>query len=107
MKHSYPILFLILASAVFTFCIELECTDSKDCGDHHCCILSMMPYSFPGCAEMSGEGGWCKPGQMSDSTSVTYPNGESFNLTNIYYNFCGVCLPGLKCDPQTMSCKAP
>ncbi|PSN38421.1 Astakine [Blattella germanica] len=103
MRHCYSVLLLIVASATVINCLDLECYDSQDCGAGSCCVLGMQPHSLPFCSALGAEGSSCRPFNQPFNTTVTYPNGESANLTNIYSLYC-TCSEGLECHLETNTC---
>eukprot|EP01054_Gregarina_sp_Poly1_P008430 Gregarina_sp_Poly_1__8429@NODE_4966_length_444_cov_9_474801_g3459_i0_p1_GENE_NODE_4966_length_444_cov_9_474801_g3459_i0NODE_4966_length_444_cov_9_474801_g3459_i0_p1_ORF_typecomplete_len109_score2_17Prokineticin/PF06607_11/7_3e12MIT_LIKE_ACTX/PF17556_2/0_12MIT_LIKE_ACTX/PF17556_2/8_6Dickkopf_N/PF04706_12/0_61Dickkopf_N/PF04706_12/1_4e02_NODE_4966_length_444_cov_9_474801_g3459_i051377 len=101
MKQYTAALFLALICATTLHIaqgIDAECVDTKDCGVGRCCLLGMQPYSIPSCRDLGSVGSYCFDNKPI-STTITYPNGESLTLTDVFLQF-PPCAEGLICGTQ-------
>ncbi|KAL0269703.1 UNVERIFIED_CONTAM: hypothetical protein PYX00_007342 [Menopon gallinae] len=106
---------LILRIAALIICVVIvvkvdsrpryvECTDNMECGLDSCCVLGGGRFSIPRCAALREVHSICRPtGHMPINATVSYPDGESVKLTNIFSIMCP-CQPGLFCSERTGTC---
>ncbi|KAJ4451399.1 hypothetical protein ANN_02861 [Periplaneta americana] len=95
--------------------LDVECNDTSDCSAEECCVLvtltklflnmipGMHPNSIPSCVALGDLGHPCLPNNEAVNTSVTYPNGETIHLTNVYRMYCN-CVEGLSCEQTSATC---
>ncbi|GFG29186.1 hypothetical protein Cfor_06905 [Coptotermes formosanus] len=72
------------------------CLNNDECAATQCCVLGGNAYSIAGCENLLGPGNACRPNNEPINASVTYPNGDRVDLTNVYYTVCN-CAQGLRC----------
>ncbi|PSN38415.1 Astakine, partial [Blattella germanica] len=64
-------------------------------------------YSRPRCIDLGSVGQPCRPyNSVPFNTTVSYPNGLSVDLTNVYFILCN-CAQDLVCDRNEGTCRAP
>ncbi|KAJ9600278.1 hypothetical protein L9F63_009454 [Diploptera punctata] len=106
----YKLMTVVILASLLTCChtkrnFHIECLDTEDCADTHCCLLGGFRYSIPRCAQLGDVGAICRPSGEPFNTTVSYPDGEGdVNLRNVYWLYCS-CQDGLYCDRQSHTCQ--
>ncbi|KAJ9600279.1 hypothetical protein L9F63_009455, partial [Diploptera punctata] len=84
-----------------------QCTDTRDCHAHQCCVLGGNRYSMPTCTNLGLVGEPCRPYSNAPyNMSLTYPNDVKLDVTNVYFVLCD-CAPNLLCDGFKGTCQSP
>ena len=97
----------LLAAAVNGRPRYIECTDSLECGIGFCCSLGQGRFSLPRCLPLGEVNSVCSPkAHRPFNVTVSYPDGEVVELTNIHHLMCP-CHPGLACSDRTGTCEDP
>ncbi|KAK6635799.1 hypothetical protein RUM44_001053 [Polyplax serrata] len=101
------IVFLVSVAAVL-LTVEsrpryIECSHSMECGLGSCCVLGKGRYSLPRCVSLGKLNEKCRPGSIPQNITVSYPDGESVNLSHVYSILCP-CQEGLYCSDQSGVC---
>lgn len=65
-----------------------ECTKALDCGPGECCVLGMMRYSSPSCLRVGKEGDYCLGTNAPRNLTLSYPNGLTLNISEVFTLFC-------------------
>jgi hypothetical protein len=65
-----------------------------------CHVTGVNRYSIASCLTLLEEGAPCRPNNQPTDTVVSYPTGDSVNLTNVYFTMCG-CAAELTCVEGT------
>ncbi|KAK6639021.1 hypothetical protein RUM43_007291 [Polyplax serrata] len=60
-------------------------------------------YSLPRCVSLGKLNEKCRPGSIPQNITVSYPDGESVNLSHVYSILCP-CQEGLYCSDQSGVC---
>ncbi|KAI4495362.1 hypothetical protein M0802_008752 [Mischocyttarus mexicanus] len=103
------LLLLGLVSFIFAASIKqeepanVECHNSKECPDDHCCVLGGGRYTIPHCSPMIEKAETCRPNSELLNTTLHYPNNSKLTITDVHYILCP-CSKGLICDPKEGVC---
>ncbi|GIX99087.1 astakine [Caerostris darwini] len=73
-----------------------ECTSQADCDYGECCVLGMLRYSTAQCMPMGREEDYCREDNLPMNRTLSYPNGEPMEVTEIYTHVCP-CHNGFHC----------
>lgn len=101
MLQSKLVVVLMLASVAYFQTTDRPpwyqgCINTNECAATECCVLSGTPNTIATCNALIEEGNPCRPNNAPVNTTITFPNGDSVNLTNVYLNLC-YCVGGLTC----------
>ena len=77
-----------------------SCQSPSDCGSGECCAISHTRFSVPQCLPLGRSGDYCKVGAEPANRTISYPNGETIDLTDVYTLFCP-CMQDLNCVRNT------
>ncbi|XP_076364341.1 astakine-like [Tachypleus tridentatus] len=91
------ILFILIVIIKLVFGIPYfqGCKSPADCGPGECCVVGMNRYSFPRCEKLGQKDDYCRPSNLPENKTLSYPNGD-VDYFNIYTLFCP-CDTGFVC----------
>ena len=84
------------------------CLSGSSCQEHECCAMGHTRYSLPQCLLRGGLGDFCLENSEPSNRTVSFPNGESVKLSEIYTLMCPcredlVCFEGMCQDPGELN----